>query len=71
MAPLTGFLHATGDASKNGQGKSILKNRECSPIERVRRNLKDGLAWQQFSNVEAQQDYVGQLLRAYDAPTLQ
>jgi hypothetical protein len=29
------------------------------------------LALQQFPNVEAQQDYVGQLLRAYEARTLQ
>jgi putative transposase len=44
---------------------------ELNPIERVWRDLKDALAWQQFINVETQQDYVGHLLRAYDAPTLQ
>ena len=44
---------------------------ELSPIERVWRDLKDDLAWQQFAHLDAQQDYVGQLLRAYDAPTLQ
>ena len=44
---------------------------ELNPIERVWRDLKDDLAWQQFTNVDAQQDYVGQLLRAYDASTLQ
>lgn len=44
---------------------------ELNPIERVWRDLKDDLAWQQFPNVDAQQDEVGQLLRAYDAPTLQ
>jgi hypothetical protein len=33
--------------------------------------LKDDLAWPQFPNVEAQLDHVGQLLQAYDAPTLQ
>jgi transposase len=44
---------------------------ELNPIERVWRDLKDDLAWQQFPNVEAQQDYVGQLLRAYAARTLQ
>lgn len=44
---------------------------ELNPIERVWRDLKDDLAWRQFPNVEAQQDFVGQLLRAYDAPTLQ
>jgi transposase len=44
---------------------------ELNPIERVWRDLKDDVAWQQFLNVDAQQDEVGQLLRAYDAPTLQ
>jgi transposase len=44
---------------------------ELNPIERVWRDLKDDLAWQQFPNMEAQQDYVGQLLQAYDASTLQ
>jgi hypothetical protein len=44
---------------------------ELNPIERVWRDLKDDLAWQQFLNVDAQQDAVDQLLRAYDAPTLQ
>jgi putative transposase len=40
---------------------------ELTPIERLWRDLKDDLAWQQFPTVEAQQDYVGQLLRAYEA----
>jgi transposase len=44
---------------------------ELNPIERVWRDLKDDLAWQQFTTVDAQQDDVAQLLRAYDAPTLQ
>ena len=44
---------------------------ELCPIERVWRDLKDDLAWQQCLNVDAQQDELGQLLRAYDAPTLQ
>ena len=44
---------------------------ELNPIERVWRDLKDDLAWQQFAHLDAQQDYVGQLLRAYDASTLQ
>ena len=44
---------------------------ELNPIERVWRDLKDDLAWQQFPNVDAQQEYVGQLLRAYDASMLQ
>jgi transposase len=34
---------------------------ELSPIERVWRDLKDDLAWQQFLSVEAQHDYVAQL----------
>ena len=44
---------------------------ELSPIERVRRDVKDDLAWQQFTNLEAQQIYMGDLLQAYDVPTLQ
>lgn len=34
MAPLTGFLHATGNASKTAQGKSLLKTGECSHGQR-------------------------------------
>jgi putative transposase len=44
---------------------------ELNPIERVWRDLKDDLAWQQFMHLEAQQIYVGNLLQAYDVPTLQ
>jgi transposase len=46
---------------------------ELNPIERVWRDLKDDLAWQLFTTLDAQQDYVSQLLRAYDddASTLQ
>jgi transposase len=44
---------------------------ELNPIERVWRDLKDQLAWQQFPDVEVQQEYVADLLCAYDAPTLQ
>jgi putative transposase len=44
---------------------------ELNPIERVWRDLKDDLAWQQFPNVAVQQDYVGRLLRAYEAPRVQ
>ena len=44
---------------------------ELNPIERVWRDLKDALAWLQFPNLEVQQDYVAQLLRAYQAATLQ
>jgi transposase len=44
---------------------------ELNPIERVWRDLKDDIAWQQFPNVDVQQDCVGQLLQAYDAPRLQ
>jgi transposase len=43
---------------------------ELNPIERLWRDLQDDLAWQQFMDLEAQQDYVGDLLRGYDAPTL-
>jgi transposase len=44
---------------------------ERNPIERVWRDLKDQLAWQQFADVEAQQEYVADVLCAYDAMTLQ
>jgi hypothetical protein len=44
---------------------------ELNPIERVWRELKDDLAWLQFSNLEAQQVSFGDLLQAYEAPVLQ
>jgi transposase len=44
---------------------------ELSPIERVWRDVKDKLAWQQFTDLEAQQDCLSTLLRAYEADTLQ
>jgi len=44
---------------------------DLNPIERVWRDLKDELAWLQFPDVASQQAYVTDLLRAYDAPTLQ
>jgi transposase len=44
---------------------------ELNPMERLWRDLKDDLAWQHFMSVEAQQEYVSQLLQAYDALTLQ
>jgi transposase len=44
---------------------------ELNPIERGWRDLKDQLAWQPFTDVEAQQEYVADVLCAYDAPTLQ
>ncbi len=44
---------------------------ELNPIERLWRDLKDMLAWLQFPDVEGQQAYVGDLLQAYEAPTLQ
>jgi putative transposase len=44
---------------------------KLNPIERVRSDVKDDLAWQQCMNLEAQQIYVGDLLQAYDGPTLQ
>jgi hypothetical protein len=43
---------------------------ELNPIERLWRDLKDDIAWQQFPDLAAQQAYVGDLLQAYDAPTL-
>jgi transposase len=44
---------------------------ELNSIERVWRDLKDALAWCQCLDLDAQQDYVGQLLRAYAPSTLQ
>jgi putative transposase len=44
---------------------------ELNPIERVWRDLKDALAWLQFTTLEAQQAYIGDLLQAYQASTLQ
>ncbi len=44
---------------------------ELNPIERVWRDLKDQLGWQRFSDIEAQQEYVADLLCAYTAPALQ
>jgi hypothetical protein len=44
---------------------------ELNPMERVWRDLKDDLAWCQCTDLNAQQDYVGDLLRAYEATALQ
>jgi hypothetical protein len=44
---------------------------ELNPIERLWRDLKDRLAWRQFSDVEGQQASVGDLWQADQAPTLQ
>ncbi len=44
---------------------------ELNPIERVWRDLKDDLAWQQFPDLAAQQDCLSTRLRAYEADTLQ
>jgi transposase len=44
---------------------------ELNPIERVWRDLKDELAWKQFSELSLQREAVAELLRAYDAPTIQ
>jgi transposase len=44
---------------------------ELNPIERVWRDLKDDVAWLQFADLNAQQDYLGHLLQAYEAATLQ
>jgi putative transposase len=43
---------------------------ELSPIERVWRDVKDDLAWQQCTDLEAQQDHLSTHLRAYAADTL-
>jgi hypothetical protein len=44
---------------------------ELNPIERGWRDLKDDLAWGQFTDLAAQLTSVGALLQADDAPTLQ
>jgi DDE superfamily endonuclease len=44
---------------------------ELNPIERVWRDLKDDLAWQQCLDLDAQQVYVADLLQAYTVPMLQ
>jgi transposase len=44
---------------------------ELNPIERVWRDLKAELAWLQFTDLDAQQPYVADLLQAYDVPILQ
>jgi transposase len=43
---------------------------ELSPIERVWRDVKAEMAWPQFPALEAQQDHLSALLRAYAADTL-
>jgi transposase len=44
---------------------------ELSPIERVWRDVKDDVAWRQFTDLDAQQNEVGALVCAYDASALQ
>jgi transposase len=44
---------------------------ELNPIERVWRDVKDDVAWRQFTDLNAQQTEVGNLLCAYDATALQ
>jgi putative transposase len=44
---------------------------ELNPIERVWRDLKEALAWLQCTTLAAQQAYIGDLLQAYQASTLQ
>jgi transposase len=44
---------------------------ELNPIARVWRDLKDEVAWQPFADLNAQQDYLGHLLWADEAATLQ
>jgi len=40
---------------------------ELNPIERVWQDIKDDTAWKLFPDIEQQQDYVAELLKAYDA----
>jgi transposase len=44
---------------------------ELNPIERVWRDLKDALAWLPFPTLDVQQEYIADLLRGYQAATLQ
>ena len=44
---------------------------EVNPIERLCCDRKDAQAWLHFPSLEGKQDYVGQLLQAYEAATLQ
>jgi transposase len=44
---------------------------ELNPIEQVWRDVKDDVAWRQFTDVDAQQHEVGDLLGAYEATALQ
>jgi transposase len=44
---------------------------ELNPIERFWRDLKDDVAWQQFSNLAAEREAVADLLCAYDPQTVQ
>lgn len=43
---------------------------ELNPIERVWRDLKDELAWEQFTDLDSQQETVAELIRSYDAPAI-
>lgn len=44
---------------------------ELNPIERLWRDLKDDLAWEQFDEVAQQREAVADELRAYDSQTVQ
>ena len=44
---------------------------ELNPIERLWRDLKDKIAWQQFQDSSTQCEMVADLLRAYDNATIQ
>lgn len=44
---------------------------ELNPIERLWRDLKDDLAWEQFADRAALQEHVATLLQAYTAAILQ
>lgn len=43
---------------------------ELNPIERLWRDLKDAIAWQQFEDSQTQQERVAELLRAYDTASI-
>lgn len=44
---------------------------ELNPIERLWRDLKDKIAWQQFQDSSTQREIVADLLRAYDNTAIQ
>lgn len=44
---------------------------DLNPIERLWRDIKDQLAWKQFTDLDVQQHYVAELLSTYDGAALQ